>query len=142
MAVLIARYRGFTDTLLPSHYLNEQIKKLLEGNQIVFLSDGVKATPLKTYLSKQTIRVTLREFEGGQTMDIVGSFTGGQSEPIVLNQNARRQHQKELFLLLSLILHRLKIKCPEDIKFMILNYVTQDTIVNGRFNLMDFIVEA
>ena len=93
--------------------------------------------------STSTAVVYLRQCLGGITLDILPHVSAAQvPNPPPINPLARRQHQKPLFLLLSLILQRLQIHCPEDLRFMILDYVTSHVVVNGRICALAFDVEG
>jgi hypothetical protein len=145
MALLISRYLGDSNTLLTSQNVNvKKIREILEEeDNLIFLcgDDKLKNGPLKKYLSGSSIRITLRQFEGGHTIDINCGFTV-KNGPVAFNHLARREHQRPLFFLLSLCLNRCKMVCPEDVLFMILNHVTQKDIINGRFWGLDFIVRG
>ena len=145
MALLISRYMGDSNTLLTSKHVNvKKIREMFEEeDSLVFLcgDDKLKVAPLKTYLSGMGIRITLRQYEGGHTVDIAGDFSV-QGGPVAFNQLARREHQRPLFFLLSLCFNRCKMVCPEDVLFMILNYITQKDLIHGRFNGMNFIVRG
>lgn len=144
MAFLISRYRGDSNTLLTSKNVNvKKIREICEEeDSVVFLcgDEKLKVAPLKTYLSGMGIRITLRQYEGGHTVDIAGDFSV-QGGPVAFNQNARRQHQRSLFFLLSLCFNRCKMVCPEDVLFMILNYITQKDLIHGRFNGLEFMIK-
>ena len=124
-----------------------QLNDLLLHNKIQMKDEPKNPKALQYMLSRvlaktptytSTALVFLRQGLGGKTVHIVPFEGFGAPNPPAINPLARKQHQKELFILLSLIFQRLKIMCPEDLKFMILNYLTADVVVNGRMCVLDF----
>jgi len=129
-----------------------QLNSLLLDNKMQMKHEPKNPKPLQHILSlvlqasphaTSTAVVYLRQGQGGKTIDIL-PFVGAQDapNPPAINPLARKQHQKDLFILLSLVLQRLKIVCPEDLKFMILDYLTADVVINGRICALDFDVKA
>ena len=128
-----------------------QLNNLLLSNKLQMKDEPKNPKPLQRILSlvlqssphaASTAVVYLRQGQGGITIDILPyTIRSNVPNPPAINPLARRQHQKELFILLSLVLQRIKIVCPEDVIFTILDYLTANVVINGRICALEFDVK-